>query len=370
MAGLVPAIHVLLFFIKKGVDARHKAGHDSGESAVASKVRTGLGNMAQESLRIGKSELTDFVTSIFMAVGLTKEHAAEWAKMLVWANLRGTDSHGIIRIPRYIDLVNAKSINPAPNIRIEKKEGAAVVLEGDAGEPLTEREIGQEDRILGRRDQELGGHAADPGAGGAVLAALDRHRPGPQRLGGAVGGHAGSAGADDRDDVDRLPDRPVDPLTEDGLEDRTHPRRQVALVDEVGEAQARQREDRPRVEREVIQREVHRIPGRLRASGVDVGAGARRGRLCRSHPMNETEESTMVVQAYILIQTEVGRAALAAATIAEIAGVASSEEVSGPYDVIVRVDASDATHLTENVVPQIQKVDGITRTLTCPVVHI
>ena len=75
-----------------------------------------------------------------------------------------------------------------------------------------------------------------------------------------------------------------------------------------------------------------------------------------------------MVHAYILIQTEVGRAALAAATIAEIAGVASSEEVSGPYDVIVRVDASDATHLTENVVPQIQKVDGITRTLTCPVV--
>lgn len=75
-----------------------------------------------------------------------------------------------------------------------------------------------------------------------------------------------------------------------------------------------------------------------------------------------------VVQAYILIQTEVGRAALAAATIAEISGVASSEEVSGPYDVIVRVEAADAAHLTDDVVPQIQKVDGITRTLTCPVV--
>ncbi|SIS07616.1 transcriptional regulator, AsnC family [Williamsia sterculiae] len=75
-----------------------------------------------------------------------------------------------------------------------------------------------------------------------------------------------------------------------------------------------------------------------------------------------------MVQAFILIQTEVGRAALAAATIAEITGVASSEEVSGPYDVIVRVDAADAGQLTEHVVPQIQKVDGITRTLTCPVV--
>src|SRR4029079_14261258 len=87
--------------------------------------------MTQEALRIGKAELTEFVTSIFVAVGLTREHAAEWAKMLVWANLRGTDSHGIIRIPRYIDLVKAKSINPSPNIRVEKKDGAAVVLEAD-----------------------------------------------------------------------------------------------------------------------------------------------------------------------------------------------------------------------------------------------
>lgn len=79
-------------------------------------------------------------------------------------------------------------------------------------------------------------------------------------------------------------------------------------------------------------------------------------------------ERNAVVQAYILIQTEVGKAAVAASTIAEITGVASSEEVSGPYDVIVRVDATDAAHLTEQVVPQIQQVDGITRTLTCPVV--
>ncbi|GGF28006.1 AsnC family transcriptional regulator [Williamsia phyllosphaerae] len=75
-----------------------------------------------------------------------------------------------------------------------------------------------------------------------------------------------------------------------------------------------------------------------------------------------------VVQAYILIQTEVGRAAQAAAAIAEIPGVASSEEVSGPYDVIVRVSVDDAHHLTATVVPRIQEVVGITRTLTCPVV--
>ncbi|MCX7312940.1 MAG: Ldh family oxidoreductase [Hyphomicrobiales bacterium] len=87
--------------------------------------------MAQESIRLGKAELSAFVSAIFAAVGLKKEHADEWAKMLVWANLRGTDSHGIIRIPRYIDLIKARSINPAPNIRIERKSGAAVVLEAD-----------------------------------------------------------------------------------------------------------------------------------------------------------------------------------------------------------------------------------------------
>ena len=80
--------------------------------------------MPQESILISKAELTAFVAAIFAAVGLSKEHADEWAKMLVWANLRGTNSHGIIRIPRYIDLIKAKSINAAPNIRVERKDGS------------------------------------------------------------------------------------------------------------------------------------------------------------------------------------------------------------------------------------------------------
>jgi ureidoglycolate dehydrogenase (NAD+) len=88
--------------------------------------------MAQESLRIGQAELTAFVGAVFVAVGLSKEDADAWAKMLVWANLRGTDSHGIIRIPRYIELVTNKSINPKPEMRVERKPGAAaVVLEAD-----------------------------------------------------------------------------------------------------------------------------------------------------------------------------------------------------------------------------------------------
>ena len=87
--------------------------------------------MSENSLRISPADLHAFTAAIFVAAGLTPEHANEWAKMLVWANLRGTDSHGVIRIPRYIDLINAKSINAAPNIRVERRTAAAVVLETD-----------------------------------------------------------------------------------------------------------------------------------------------------------------------------------------------------------------------------------------------
>ena len=87
--------------------------------------------MNSDLLRISPTDLHNFTAAIFVAAGLTREHAGEWAKMLVWANLRGTDSHGIIRIPRYIDLINAKSINKAPNVRVERKMGAIAVLETD-----------------------------------------------------------------------------------------------------------------------------------------------------------------------------------------------------------------------------------------------
>ncbi len=78
----------------------------------------------------------------------------------------------------------------------------------------------------------------------------------------------------------------------------------------------------------------------------------------------------MVVQAYILIQTEVGKAALVAKAAAEIAGVLSAEDVTGPYDVIARVEADSVDELGKLVIARIQEVPGITRTLTCTVVHL
>ena len=78
----------------------------------------------------------------------------------------------------------------------------------------------------------------------------------------------------------------------------------------------------------------------------------------------------MVVQAYILIQTDVGKAAEVATRIAEIKGVILAEDVTGPYDVIVRAEARNVDELGKLVVAKVQMIDGITRTLTCPVVHI
>ncbi|SDG70067.1 Lrp/AsnC ligand binding domain-containing protein [Pseudonocardia oroxyli] len=77
-----------------------------------------------------------------------------------------------------------------------------------------------------------------------------------------------------------------------------------------------------------------------------------------------------MVQAYILIQTEVGKAAAVAAEIGAIAGVVSAEDVTGPYDVIVRAEADDVDQLGRLVVAKIQGIIGITRTLTCPVVDL
>jgi DNA-binding Lrp family transcriptional regulator len=77
-----------------------------------------------------------------------------------------------------------------------------------------------------------------------------------------------------------------------------------------------------------------------------------------------------VVTAYILVQTEVGKAAQVANDIIDITGVQQAQAVTGPYDVIVRAEAQNIDELGQLVVARVQAVAGITRTLTCPVVHL
>lgn len=77
-----------------------------------------------------------------------------------------------------------------------------------------------------------------------------------------------------------------------------------------------------------------------------------------------------MVQAYILIQTEVASSSRVAEAIRDIAGVTQADDVTGPYDVIVHAEADSVDDLGKMVVAKVQAVPGITRTLTCPVVRL
>src|SRR5919109_933233 len=99
-------------------------------------------------------------------------------------------------------------------------------------------------------------------------------------------------------------------------------------------------------------------PSALRSTST-----GRRGR-------HDARRSVPVVTAYVLVQTEVGKAAQVAKDIVDIKGVKQAEAVTGPYDVIVRAEARNIDELGKLVVARVQAVDGITRTLTCPVVRL
>jgi DNA-binding Lrp family transcriptional regulator len=76
------------------------------------------------------------------------------------------------------------------------------------------------------------------------------------------------------------------------------------------------------------------------------------------------------VNAYVLIQTDVGKAAEVTRQVREIEGVVTAEDVTGPYDVIVCVEAGSVDLLGRLVVSRLQRIEGITRTVTCPVVNL
>ena len=86
---------------------------------------------SKPDLRIESARLAQFVSELLEAASVPRPLASEWAASLIWANLRGVDSHGVLRVPRYLDLLKKKTINPDPNIRVERRAGAIVVLEAD-----------------------------------------------------------------------------------------------------------------------------------------------------------------------------------------------------------------------------------------------
>lgn len=77
-----------------------------------------------------------------------------------------------------------------------------------------------------------------------------------------------------------------------------------------------------------------------------------------------------MVSAYILIQTEVGKASQVTTSLSTIAGIVAVDGVTGPYDVIARAESADLDDLAKGIVMPIQEVEGVTRTLTCPVLSL
>ena len=77
-----------------------------------------------------------------------------------------------------------------------------------------------------------------------------------------------------------------------------------------------------------------------------------------------------MVSAYILIQTEVGKAGQVTTKIRDIEGVTVVDPVTGPYDIVARAEAADLDVLAKGTVMPMQELDGITRTLTCPILQL
>jgi DNA-binding Lrp family transcriptional regulator len=78
----------------------------------------------------------------------------------------------------------------------------------------------------------------------------------------------------------------------------------------------------------------------------------------------------MTVSAYVLIQTEVGKASQVTKAVNDLSGIVQVDGVTGPYDVIARANSADLDELAKQVVMPIQEVEGVTRTLTCPVLQL
>jgi DNA-binding Lrp family transcriptional regulator len=75
------------------------------------------------------------------------------------------------------------------------------------------------------------------------------------------------------------------------------------------------------------------------------------------------------MEAFIFLQVQVGSDAHVARAVADLPGVTAVDVVSGPHDVVVRAEADSIDELGKRVLRPLQQIDGVTRTLTCPIMR-
>lgn len=87
--------------------------------------------MAKPRVTATADELRRAAREIFVAAGTSEEDARQMADAFVWANLRGIDSHGIAKVPRYLELFEKGEANPRPTVRVERTRPAAITVDAD-----------------------------------------------------------------------------------------------------------------------------------------------------------------------------------------------------------------------------------------------
>lgn len=85
---------------------------------------------ATDNLLFGCADLQRYASALLAGGGFRPQQAEQTAEVLVWANARGVDSHGVLRIPRYVEMVEAGTIDPTANPAVVERKGAISVLEG------------------------------------------------------------------------------------------------------------------------------------------------------------------------------------------------------------------------------------------------
>ena len=87
--------------------------------------------MAKTARVVQRDALHNIVKRIFVAAGCSDQHATVVADVLLWANLRGVDSHGVVRVPRYLEMFRSGEAKANPTLKTQRLRPAAMLVEAD-----------------------------------------------------------------------------------------------------------------------------------------------------------------------------------------------------------------------------------------------
>src|SRR5262249_28204784 len=109
---------------------QHPGSHPGAELARQAFPPEDLTRMGNAPT-VSAAALASFATDVFARAGMPRPDAPVVAEVLGWANLRGAGTHGVARIPRYVELIERGDMNPRPAIRIRTETPASVLIEAD-----------------------------------------------------------------------------------------------------------------------------------------------------------------------------------------------------------------------------------------------